>query len=113
MIKSTETFHRIPKMFAVDIRCEQVKRLCSVVPFFFQTLETSLLGWAARDPVGCPPPVLVVQGLWYDSGFAAEVPGQGWDACWSVNCELLEVAEPVTAWPLGDNDCCCCALSLD
>jgi len=24
---------------------------------------TSLLGWAARDPVGCPPPVLVVQGL--------------------------------------------------
>jgi len=51
-IKSTETFHRIPTVFAVGIRRKEVKRLYSgvsapplqntVVPFFFQTLHTTL-----------------------------------------------------------------------
>jgi len=61
--KSTETFHRIPTMFVVGIRREQVKRLYSgvsspplqntVVPFFFQTLHTTL---DLYTPLALKPP---------------------------------------------------------
>jgi len=59
MIKPTETFHRIPLVFVVGIRREQVKRLYSgvsalplqntAVPFFFQTLHTAHT-WFVHSP---------------------------------------------------------------